>query len=44
MDDAELDYTFHELCIIILPLLIDVPLALSLTLSLSVVLDVVHGL
>lgn len=24
MDDVELDYTFHELCIIILPLLIDV--------------------
>lgn len=45
MDDGELDYTFHELCIIILPLLIDVPFALSLHLTLSPsVFDVVHGL
>lgn len=41
MDDVELDYTFHELCIIILLLLIDVPLCFSLSITFGCVVAVV---
>ena len=41
MDDVELDYTFHELCIIISLLLIDVPLRFLLSIAFGYVVAVV---